>query len=180
MSDPRMTGLSLMGLAIAAFLGSTSELLPAVTFFPALVLFAIGAVKFMKTNSVAMAEAEKKVERRVNPTIRQNVHAQAQAERLAAKRGGTLNSLSEDGLDAERAARLASGASAAEAVHTNDAIDFDGGDEDDLVVTTDVSFPVEVQQGDALADQLKKLNTLMAQGVLTEEEYAVAKAKLLG
>ena len=52
--------------------------------------------------------------------------------------------------------------------------------EPDLVVTTDVSFPVEVQTGDALADQLKKLNTLMAQGVLTEEEYAVAKAKLLG
>ena len=50
----------------------------------------------------------------------------------------------------------------------------------DFVVTTDVSFPVEVQSGDALADQLRKLNELMGQGVLTEEEYAVAKAKLLG
>jgi hypothetical protein len=50
----------------------------------------------------------------------------------------------------------------------------------EFVVDTDVSFPVEVQRGDALADQLGKLNKLLSQGVLTEEEYAVAKAKLLG
>jgi hypothetical protein len=53
-------------------------------------------------------------------------------------------------------------------------------EEEDFVVGTDVSFPVEVQRGDALADQLRKLNLLLEQGVLTEEEYAVAKAKLLG
>jgi hypothetical protein len=52
--------------------------------------------------------------------------------------------------------------------------------EGDLVVTQDVSFPVEVQRGDALADQLRKLNLLLTQGILTEEEYAIAKAKLLG
>ena len=60
----------------------------------------------------------------------------------------------------------------------SDAIEIDDQD-GDFEVATDVSFPVEVQTGDALADQLKKLNQLMAQGVLTEEEYAVAKAKLL-
>ncbi len=174
MSDPRITGLALMGLAIAAFMGTTTETLPAVTFFPALLLFGVGAIKFMKSNSEAMARAEKQVERRVNPRIRQNVHAQAQAERAAARRGSSLNALSEADYEAERAAALASGRAA-------DALEL-GGDPDegdDLVVTTDVSFPVEVQTGDALADQLVKLNTLMAQGVLTEEEYAVAKAKLL-
>ena len=176
MSDPRITGLALMGLAIAAFLGTTTEALPAATFFPALLLFGVGAIKFMKSNSEAMARAEKKAERRVNPVIRQNQHAQAQAERAAARRGGALNSLADGDLEAERAAALASGRTAPQP----DAIELGGhADEDDLVVTTDVSFPVEVQQGDALADQLKKLNTLMAQGVLTEEEYAVAKAKLL-
>jgi hypothetical protein len=46
-------------------------------------------------------------------------------------------------------------------------------------VATDVSFPGAVQSGDALADQLRKLNQLLGQGVLTEEEYAVAKTKLL-
>jgi hypothetical protein len=59
-----------------------------------------------------------------------------------------------------------------------DDVEFD--DQDiDLVVATDVSFPVEIQSGDALADPLRKLNQLLEPGVLTEEEYAVAKAKLL-
>jgi hypothetical protein len=52
--------------------------------------------------------------------------------------------------------------------------------DDDFVVATDVSFPVEVQSADALADQLRKLIQLLEQRVLTEEEYAVSKAKLLG
>jgi hypothetical protein len=33
----------------------------------------------------------------------------------------------------------------------------------EFVVATDVSFPVEVQSGDALADQLRKLNQLLQQ-----------------
>ena len=174
MSDPRMTGLALMGLAIAAFLGTTSQALPSITFFPALAVFALGALKFVKANSVAMAQAEKRTERRMNPTIRENQHAQAHAERLAAKRGGALNSLNH--AEAEDAARLASG----RPVDPSDrAIEIDC-DDGDLVVDTDVSFPVEVQRGDALADQLGKLNQLLGQGILTEEEYAIAKAKLLG
>jgi hypothetical protein len=52
--------------------------------------------------------------------------------------------------------------------------------DDNFVVATNVSFPVEVQSADALADPLCKLIQLLEQGVLTEEEYAVAKAKLLG
>jgi hypothetical protein len=45
-------------------------------------------------------------------------------------------------------------------------IDFDD-QESDFVVATDVSFPIEVQSGDALADQLRKLNQLLEQGILT-------------
>ena len=37
-----------------------------------------------------------------------------------------------------------------------------------------------VQSEDALADQLQKLSRLLERSILTEEEYAVAKAKLLG
>ena len=178
MSDPRMSGLALMGVSIAAFLGTTAEILPSATFFPALAIFGLGAIKFMRANSAEMAKAEKRVERRVNPTIRNNQHAQAHAERLAARQGGALSSLNESTADAEAAARMASGQMPNQAPG-GEAIEV-GEDDADLVVTTDVSFPVEVQTGDALADQLNKLNQLMAQGVLTEEEYAVAKAKLLG
>ena len=177
MSDPRMTGLSLMGLSIAAFLGTTTQMLPSVTFFPALAVFVLGAIRFLRANSVEMAKAEKRVERKLNPTIRTNHHAQAHAERLAARRGSALSSLNDSDPAAETAARLASGGMAT-TPPAGDAIELTE-DEADLVVTTDVSFPVEVQTGDALADQLKKLNQLMTQGVLTEEEYAVAKAKLL-
>jgi len=175
-----MSGLVLMGLSIACFVGTTTEMLPPVTFFPALAVFALGAIKFMKANSVELQKAERRTERRVNPTIRENQHAHAHAERLAAKRGGSLNALNgNDEVDPETAARMASGQMPSDSAPGGDAIDI-GDADDDFVVTTDVSFPVEVQKGDALADQLNKLNTLMAQGVLTEEEYAVAKAKLLG
>lgn len=175
MSNPRMTGLMLMGVSIAAFLGTTSEQLPSETFFPALILFLIGAFKFLRSNGEAMAEAEKRTKRRMNPTIRENRHAHAHAERLAAKRGASLNALNDR--DAEAAAGLASGREAAVAGAREIEIDQS---ESELELSTDVSFPVDVQRGDALADQLNKLNQLMSQGVLTEEEYAVAKAKLLG
>ena len=82
-----------------------------------------------------------------------------------------------DAAEAERQARMASGQ--IDGSSRAAPIELDESDAD-FVVTTDVSFPVEVQQGDALADQLQKLNQLLSQGVLTEEEYAVAKAKLLG
>lgn len=178
MSESRTTGLMLMGVAIAAFLGTTSEMLPAAVFFPALALFAIGAWKFVRTNSEALAKAEKRVERRLNPTIRENRHAQAQAERDASRQGQALGSLAaEERQAAELAARAASGAMGQSAQRP--ALEIEEEDSN-FVVTTDVSFPVEVQSGDALADQLRKLNELMSQGVLTEEEYAIAKAKLLG
>jgi hypothetical protein len=171
MSDPRTSGLILMAVAISAFLGTTSQALPPVTFFPALILFAVGAIKFMRSNGEALAKADQRIAKKLNPTIRENRHAQGHAERIAANRGQALSAIDAADEDPERAARLASGA-------LPDAIELDAS-ESDFVVNTDVSFPVEVQTGDALADQLQKLNRLMAQGVLTEEEYAVAKTKLL-
>ena len=175
MLDPRMTGLESMGISTAAFLGTSSGTLPAITFFPALLLFALGAIKFIRSNSAALADAEKRVERRINPRIRENRHAHAQAERLAARQGNALNSVSET--DPEIAARAASREMESRPGGSPIEIDAQPGD---FVVTNDVSFPLEVQSGDALTDQLQKLNELMGQGVLTEEEYAIAKAKPLG
>ena len=180
MSDPRMSGLVLMGLSIACFLGTTTEALPPATFFPALAAFVLGAIKFMKANHVELQKAERRTERRVRPTIRENRHAHAHAQRLAAKRGASLNALNSNyDVAPETTARMAPGQMPSARAPGEGAIDI-GDADDDFVVATDVSFPVEVQSGDALADQLNKLNTLMAQGVLTEEEYVVAKAKLLG
>ena len=174
MSDPRILGLTLMAIAVVAFLGSTSEALPPETFFPALALFAIGAFKFLRTNHEAMAKSEERVKRSISPAIRENRMARMLADRQAAS---AAIGLPPSRSDASQAPDLAP-------AHTAElhAIELEGeaDDGEEMAVTTDVSFPVEVQSGDALADQLVKLNRLLAQGVLTEEEYAIAKTKLLG
>ncbi|MFK7896763.1 MAG: SHOCT domain-containing protein [Myxococcota bacterium] len=170
MSDPRVTGLMLMGLSIAAFMGTTSGNLPSVTFFPALVLFGLGAIKFLRTNREAMGAAEEKTKQKLNPVIRQNLHAHAHAERQSSRRGAGLQDINAAMGDRPRASQ---------AVPLLNAIEIDESDES-LELDSDVSFPVELQQGDKLADQLSKLSTLLEQGVLSAEEYAVAKTKLLG
>lgn len=173
MSGGKSTGFILMALAVAAFLGSTSEVLPPVTFFPALALFGIGAVQFLKSSREALTEAERRTHEKLHPVIRENRSVQAGAERRAMRRGATLNELNAP----------ASAASAFPPVGRRrqtapEALELDS-EEAELVVNPDVSFPVEVQRGDALADQLRKLNQLLTQGILTEEEYAIAKAKIL-
>jgi hypothetical protein len=172
MSDPRILGLTLMAISIAAFLGSTTEALPAETFFPAMLLFAIGAYKFLRSNHEAMSKAEERAARAVRPSMRENRNARALADRQAAAKA------------------IGIAPSDAASVPHEDEPNFDTRDNaieldvpaavGQLNVMTDVSFPLEIQTGDALADQLSKLNKLLEQGVLTEEEYAIAKAKILG
>jgi len=176
MKNGRSTGLILMAVAVAAFLGSTAEVLPPATFFPALALFAIGGLTFFKSTREAIAEAELRTQAKLRPVIRENRSAQAAAERTAKRRGSVLNEINA-GLPAPAPGSAAQ--SSMPAAPDREAIELDQ-QEGDLVVLPDVSFPVEVQRGDALADQLRKLNQLLTQGILTEQEYAIAKARLLG
>ena len=170
MSDPRVLGLGLMAVATIAFLGTTSETLPAATFFPALLLFVIGAFKFLRQNRSAMAEAEERAKRAVRPGLRENRGARSLADRQTWGPAGSASNAEPDSPSSHPPTPAPSMSQPIE-------IDLE---EDDLQVGTDVSFPLEAQKGDALADQLTKLNRLLEQGVLTEEEYAIAKAKLLG
>jgi len=173
MSDPRITGLLLMATSIAAFVGTTSEMLPPVTFFPALALFGLGALKFLRTNHEVLKAAEERTERALNPVMRENRQARAHAERQAARQGTALARSAE--FDAHA---IPTPPAAARSFAPGEPIDIDDRD-DDFVIATDVSFPIDVQMGDALADQLRKLNQLLEQGVLTAEEYALAKTKIL-
>ena len=62
-------------------------------------------------------------------------------------------------------------------------LDVDGGgesDSDDVQISSDVSFPLEIQRESSIADQLAKLVKLHEAGVLSAEELQVAKTKLLG
>jgi len=171
MSDPRILGLTLMAISSATFLGTTSGSLPPASFFPALGLFLIGAFVFLRANHEAMANAEQRAHRAVNPVIRQNQPAQAHAERQAIRQEAGPSSAGATETDQAEPPT-------ADSAHPPEAIAIEDGDAE-LAVTSDVSLPVEVQKGDALADQLLKLNRMLEQGALTEEEYAVAKAKIL-
>jgi hypothetical protein len=174
MSDPRITGVLLMSISIAAFMGTTSNFLPSMTFFPALVLFGTGAVKFMRTNHDALEEAERRTHRALNnPVIFERTGMRRAAERQAARQG---ESLSHSG--ALDSANHRSQRSNHQLDAPREIIDIDNMDEE-FVVATDVSFPIAIQAGDALADQLGKLKLLLEQGVLTAEQYAVAKTKIL-
>ncbi|MBS1882865.1 MAG: SHOCT domain-containing protein [Actinobacteria bacterium] len=48
------------------------------------------------------------------------------------------------------------------------------------VATTDPDRPPPTAPADDLVDRLERLRGLHAEGVLTEDEFAVAKARLLG
>ena len=176
MSDSRMTGLALMAIAIGAFIGTTSDSLPPETFFAALPLFAIGAFKFMKSNHQALEKAQARARRAVQPRLSENLQTQVHAQRQADRQGGALTHLGHSDSDDLYANSVAS--TGTRSTPPRDSLEIDNQDSV-FLVDTDVSFPLEVQTGDALADQLLKLNRLLEQGVLTEEEYAVAKAKLL-
>ena len=176
MSDSRITGLILMTIAIGAFVGTTSNTLPPEAFFPALALFAAGAIKFLKSNHEALEKAEARAHRAVNPQLRENRHAEAHAQRQAKRQGAALTHSGHSYSVDRNANSVAS--STSNRLPPGEVLEIDNEDSV-FIVNTDVSFPVEVQTGDALADQLLKLNKLLEQGVLTEEEYAVAKTKLL-
>jgi len=163
-----------MAISIAAFLGSTSEALPPQTFFPAMLLFAMGAFKFLRANHEALPKAEERAERDVRPTAGENRNARSLADRQSAAVAVGMAP------DAGEGAPHRDEPTVDGHVHAH-AIELDvPAALGQLDVTADVSFPIEIQKGDAWADQLSKLNRLLEQRVLTEEEYAIAKAKLLG
>ncbi len=125
---------------------------------------------------MALEAAEERGHRAVNPVnpiIRENRHAQAHAQRQAERQGSALSHFDDCARNANSIASTVPGY-----IAPGESIEV-GDPDNELVVATDVSFPVADQTGNALADQLGKLNQLLEQGVLTAEEYAVAKTKLL-
>jgi hypothetical protein len=201
MPQSRLTGLLLIVTGALTFLGTTNQLLPAVAFFPGLLVCALGCFVFLKANHEAMAEAERQRAERRNPVIKPR-SADALADRQAATSGLALAG------SEQRDGRMAAQAAAAQQVQDDELVLYEvdqaganepavvgtleddaqgaaagsAGEETndpDFVVTTDVSFPLEIQQQGSLADQIAKLRRLADDKIISEEEFAVAKAKLL-
>jgi len=193
MTQSRTSGLLLLVMGVLTFLGTTNQLLPAVAFFPGLAVCVLGVIVFMKANHTALEASEAATLRRLNPEIK-NQTAEAQAKRQSETDGASLNALeSRDGRVAAQAVAAdqvqddelvlyevdQTAAPAADPVDPNVLEAEDENEGGDFVVTTDVSFPLEIQQQSSLADQIAKLRRLADDGIISEDEFAVAKAKLL-
>jgi hypothetical protein len=175
----RSTGLATMGVGLGLFAGTNAQMLPAGVFFPALLLCCVGIFIFVRANRVATDEAEERTRRALNPELH-NQTMERFAERQAKTDGRLLEAL---GSREERA--TAAEAVATHQVNEDEIVLYEVDDEsttsgaDDLMVTTDVSFPLEVQEQSSLADQIQKLQRLQEQEIISSEEFAIAKAKLL-
>jgi len=178
--NSRTSGLLLMAAGAGTFAGTTAQLLPAIVFFPGLVLCGLGVVVFIKGNRVAVEAAEERTQAALNPKIR-NQTMEDFAARQAQTDGNVIQALG----DLEVRSATAEAAHVEQQVEGDEIVLYEVDDteaeagDSGFVVSTNVSFPVEVQEQRSLADQLQKLDRLHRDGIIDDDEFAIAKAKLL-
>jgi hypothetical protein len=178
----RLRGLLLIATGALVFAGTNAQRLPAESFFPAVIVCGLGVVLFVRGNR-AVAEVERKrIQRGRDPGLR-NRTAEQYASRQASVDGHVLASLAE-----REARRVTSETLRPVEVDADEIVlvevsgataSTDEADGPGFVVSTDVSFPVEIQESRSLAEQIQKLQRLREDGVITAEEFSIAKAKLL-
>ena len=175
MNDERQTGLLLLLTSTAAFAASSQDLIPAAAFFIGIALAPFGVFLFMRGNRRATEKFERRLERNLNPVLK-NEAAMQNAERqairnldLEAGRGHIAHSVTENQvLDGELLL-----------CDISECLEIEAAGDEEIKTETDVSFPVEVQERSSLADQIEKLRRLAADGVLSQEEFEAAKARIL-
>ena len=178
MKEPRKIGLALILLGVLVLLGNTTEALPPEAFFAGLFLYPIGGYLFFKGSRQAINRAEVRVAGIKTPKLKNET-----AERYAEKQRANFEARASVDVQVPALKKSAEASTA-----TNPALDKEElvlceiaaeQDEEEFKVSTDVSFPIEVQEHDSLADQIMKLQRLREDGIISEEELAIAKAKLL-
>lgn len=182
--ESRSTGLLLLTLGAGLFAGTTLQLLPVEAFLAGVGCSAVGLLVFMKANRTASQAAEKRHARALHPDIRRRqgaAFAERQPRRMedlgAASLGGRTR-------NAAQAATVEALSPPDELLLSDLSIEADSGDSSDedeeFKISQDVSFPVEVQEHDSIADKLEKLRRLHDEHIITDEEFLTAKAKVLG
>ncbi len=187
MNNPRFTGLLLLLTGVLTLMGNTMDVLPPQAFWAGLLTYPIGGYLFFMGSRHAIDRAETRHARAVNPRLG-NKPGEAHAA-LQARSAPNPNAAPQPEPPSEPASesriveslRRPAQAPASEPVDS-DPLAFHELDpeESEAGFDTDVSFPLEIQERRSLADQLEKLSKLQEQGIISAEEYAVAKAKLLG
>lgn len=177
MNEPRKVGLALILAGVLVLLGNTTETLPPEAFFFGLILYPIGGYLFFKGSREAIQKAEVRAAKIRAPKLK-NETAEKYAQNLAdnIQAHGSVDSQ----VHAKRTPKVSNAADPDELVLYELDADLDGQTEDNFSVTSDVSFPLEVQEQDSLAEQIMKLQKLREDGIISEAEMSTAKAKLLG
>lgn len=194
MKEPRKIGLALIFLGVVILLGNTTEALPPEAFFAGLILYPIGGYLFFTGSRRAIQQAEERAARIRAPRLK-NETAEKFADKQKAniETNGSVDSqvLSAAGSSApptqpakdDVTSRIFANAPAVAATSnagSNANTSAGRAGNANFEVTSDVSFPIEVQQRDSIAEQLMKLQKLKEDGIITEDEMSIAKAKLLG
>ncbi len=183
MSNPRFTGLLLLLTGVLVLMGNTMDVLPPEAFWAGLMTYPIGGYLFFIGSRRAIDRAETRHAQKLNPRLANDAgeaHARLQ-ERSAPNPNApetALPSFQARPPAAEIESEVAAAATSSEPLALHELPPED--ETEDFEVGTDVSFPIEVQEQRSIADQLEKLSRLQEQGIISAEEYAVAKAKLLG
>jgi hypothetical protein len=193
MANPRFTGLLLLLTGVLVLMGNTLDVLPPQAFWAGLLTYPIGGYLFFMGSRAAIEKSETRHAQALNPRLANDAgeaHAARQA-RSAPNPNAVDASAAAEPVEPERESRIVASlrrppeappeASEPKASTPEPLAFHEIGPEDDegMQVTTDVSFPVEIQEQRSIADQLEKLSKLQQQGIISAEEYAVAKAKLL-
>ena len=171
MEDERISGLMMLLLAAAIFLASAHNLIPPASFFAGIPLGIWAAVRIMRGSRTADAVLERRVLRNTNPLLK-NTQAMKTAE-IQSRHAIEMD-------DGNR--HVAQSIAVTNEMVGDELVLYeldDENDDKDLEITTDVSFPLEMQERGSIADQIEKLRRLAADGVLSQEEFEAAKARVL-
>ena len=179
MSNPRSKGLALILLGALILGGNTLDMLPREAFWAGLFTYPFGAYLFLKGSRTARERAEQRIARKLTPRLANapgQEHARRQARHVVRPHAPRPLHAPPDPIATRPSAAQGEGdellLSELERVEPTDGGHFQ--------VTSDVSYPTALQDPGRLADQLEKLGKLQQQGIITKEELAIAKAKLLG
>lgn len=168
MSNPRATGLALLLIGVLVLMGNTMDVFPPEAFWAGLLTYPIGGYLFFMGSRRAIRRSERQMARRLSSRLQSSPgqdRARRQAERVVDSNAAQSGIATPEPEPVAPLNELEMGPES---------------DQDDFQVATDVSFPVELQERNSIADQLGKLSKLHEQGIISAEELAVAKAKLLG
>ena len=174
MSNPRRTGLMFLLAGILILLGNTLNLLPPQAFWVGMLTYPIGGVLFFRGSRDAIELAEIRTARAVNPILANQPGtelADQQAQMVVNPHDPRVIRPSDILAQAAEIKTLLAPPAAPEIVL---------GESDVVTEAAPESADPPAKAREAVAAKLEDLERLQREGVISAEELAVGKAKLLG